>query len=281
MAGEPYFVPDANATCPPSQAEINAGLGTCIIAVVDITATTASGAVPSQADYAGEALLDFAGQATPQSPPTVSFNPPFAAAGHSATVSDAGSTTNWWAGGWWAGGYPNGQLNAAPYSIPASNILLNGSPAAGASVQVNPAVYCFYGGSSATSCNPGTADTPGAGVIFPSLLTGSVPIPAGYAPASATISIYEPNVWGSVFPGNNTNSAFPANDLTASGSVGITKLGYWEVASDGGIFSFGTANYYGSMGGKPLNKPVVGMAATPGRGRLLGGGLRRRHLRLR
>jgi hypothetical protein len=39
--------------------------------------------------------------------------------------------------------------------------------------------------------------------------------------------------------------------------------GYWEVASDGGIFSFGTAQFYGSMGGKPLNKPVVGMAATP------------------
>ena len=198
------FVPDPNALCPPSQAEINAGLSTCIIAITNISATTAPGAVPSQADFAGEALLDFAGQGTPQSPPTVAFNPPLAAAGHSATLSDAGASTNWWAGGWWAGGYPNGQLDAAPYTIPASNVLLNGSPAAGASVQVNPAVYCFYGGSSATSCNPGTADTPGAGVIFPSLLTGSVPIPAGYSPSSATISIYEPNVWGSVFPGNNT-----------------------------------------------------------------------------
>jgi hypothetical protein len=39
--------------------------------------------------------------------------------------------------------------------------------------------------------------------------------------------------------------------------------GYWEVASDGGIFSFGTAPFYGSMGGKPLNAPIVGMAATP------------------
>jgi len=34
------------------------------------------------------------------------------------------------------------------------------------------------------------------------------------------------------------------------------------VASDGGIFAFGNAQFYGSMGGKPLNKPVVGMAAT-------------------
>ena len=125
------FAADPNAQCPPSQAEINAGLGTCIIAVTDITATTATGAVPSQADFAGEALLDFSGQGTPQSPPTVSFNPPLAAAGHSATVSDAGASTNWWAGGWWAGGYPNGQLDAAPYSIPASNVLLNGNPLRG------------------------------------------------------------------------------------------------------------------------------------------------------
>jgi len=38
--------------------------------------------------------------------------------------------------------------------------------------------------------------------------------------------------------------------------------GYWLVASDGGVFSFGDASFYGSMGGKPLNKPVVGMAVA-------------------
>jgi hypothetical protein len=39
------------------------------------------------------------------------------------------------------------------------------------------------------------------------------------------------------------------------------------VATDGGIFSFGDARFYGSTGGIVLNKPVVGMAATPdGRG---------------
>ena len=35
------------------------------------------------------------------------------------------------------------------------------------------------------------------------------------------------------------------------------------VASDGGVFNFGDAGFYGSMGGTPLNKPIVGMAATP------------------
>ena len=35
------------------------------------------------------------------------------------------------------------------------------------------------------------------------------------------------------------------------------------MASDGGIFSYGDAGFYGSTGSMRLNKPVVGMAATP------------------
>ena len=39
--------------------------------------------------------------------------------------------------------------------------------------------------------------------------------------------------------------------------------GYWMVASDGGIFSFGDAAFLGSTGSIELNQPIVGMAATP------------------
>ena len=39
--------------------------------------------------------------------------------------------------------------------------------------------------------------------------------------------------------------------------------GYWNVATDGGIFAFGDAQFYGSTGSMHLNQPVVGMAATP------------------
>ncbi|HEV8624151.1 MAG TPA: hypothetical protein VG034_06820 [Acidimicrobiia bacterium] len=39
--------------------------------------------------------------------------------------------------------------------------------------------------------------------------------------------------------------------------------GYWMVASDGGIFSFGDAKFYGSTGNIKLNQPIVGIAATP------------------
>jgi hypothetical protein len=39
--------------------------------------------------------------------------------------------------------------------------------------------------------------------------------------------------------------------------------GYWEVASDGGVFSFGNAGFFGSTGGLRLNRPVDGIGATP------------------
>ena len=38
--------------------------------------------------------------------------------------------------------------------------------------------------------------------------------------------------------------------------------GYWMVASDGGIFAFGDAAFFGSTGNITLNKAVVGMAST-------------------
>ena len=43
-----------------------------------------------------------------------------------------------------------------------------------------------------------------------------------------------------------------------NGGVG----GYWLNATDGGVFSFGNAQFHGSTGGMVLNQPVVGMAAT-------------------
>ena len=39
--------------------------------------------------------------------------------------------------------------------------------------------------------------------------------------------------------------------------------GFWVAAADGGVFAVGDASFYGSAGGIHLNRPVVGMAATP------------------
>ncbi|MGD0880757.1 MAG: hypothetical protein ABSB09_04200 [Acidimicrobiales bacterium] len=39
--------------------------------------------------------------------------------------------------------------------------------------------------------------------------------------------------------------------------------GYWLVGIDGGVFAYGDATFYGSMGGQPINAPVAGIARTP------------------
>jgi hypothetical protein len=39
--------------------------------------------------------------------------------------------------------------------------------------------------------------------------------------------------------------------------------GYWLLASDGGVFSFGDARFHGSTGGMRLQGPIAGIAATP------------------
>jgi hypothetical protein len=39
--------------------------------------------------------------------------------------------------------------------------------------------------------------------------------------------------------------------------------GYVMVASDGGVFTFGDAQFYGSIGGIALSKPIVGIESTP------------------
>ncbi len=51
--------------------------------------------------------------------------------------------------------------------------------------------------------------------------------------------------------------------LTADAPSSLTPPGgLWTVATNGAITASGTAANYGSMGGKPLDKPIVGMAAT-------------------
>jgi CSLREA domain-containing protein len=63
-------------------------------------------------------------------------------------------------------------------------------------------------------------------------------------------------------PTDQRGAGRPQGVACDTGAVEVGQ-GYWEVASDGGIFSFGAASFFGSMGGIPLNQPVVGMASTP------------------
>ncbi len=59
----------------------------------------------------------------------------------------------------------------------------------------------------------------------------------------------------------------PLNQPVVAAVATGDHRGYWLVATDGGIFSFGDAAFFGSTGAIRLNQPIVGMAPTPdGRG---------------
>jgi hypothetical protein len=71
--------------------------------------------------------------------------------------------------------------------------------------------------------------------------------------------------------GEWTTLGFSDVDLESNGLVlnkpivgmAATPFGMWLVASDGGVFTAGSAGFFGSTGNVRLAKPMVGMAATP------------------
>ncbi len=64
--------------------------------------------------------------------------------------------------------------------------------------------------------------------------------------------------------GNLSNT--PLNKPVVGMAVSTDGGGYWMVATDGGVFNYGTSTFYGSMGGQHLNQPIVGMAMDPATG---------------
>ncbi len=80
---------DPNATCPPSQAELNMGLIGCALAMIDLTTFKVVGA--------GSALVNYSGQPLIPPGPTLAISAKKATPGQVVDVSDApGATTYWW-----------------------------------------------------------------------------------------------------------------------------------------------------------------------------------------
>ena len=118
---------------------------------------------------------------------------------------------------------------------------------------------------------------PGVTVTFSAPSSGAT---ATFAPCSSG----NPSAYGCVAT-TDSNGIATSSTLTASGSLGVFNVavlvpgvssgtftlsnvqsGYRTVASDGGIFTFGGAPFYGSTGAIHLNRPIVGMADANGGG---------------
>jgi uncharacterized protein (TIGR03118 family) len=83
----------------------------------------------------------------------------------------------------------------------------------------------------------------------------------------APISIH--GLWGLWF-GNGGNGGVTTKLYFAAGPDNethglfgsLTPGGYWLVGRDGGVFAYGAATFFGSMGGQALNSPVVAISST-------------------
>ncbi len=102
-------------------------------------------------------------------------------------------------------------------------------------------------------------------------LTGSViPVSIGPAGEAGDSSSFAPaiSVNGDVVAFASEAANLVAGDTNGVGDIFVhdrhpgAGLGYWLVASDGGIFSFG-APFYGSTGNTKLNRPIVGGFSSP------------------
>ncbi len=71
------------------------------------------------------------------------------------------------------------------------------------------------------------------------------------------------SVAGGAGAGLPTGSGMQLNAPIVGAAAAPDGSGYWLVAADGGVFSFGRAGFYGSTGSAHLNAPIVGIAATP------------------
>jgi hypothetical protein len=89
----------------------------------------------------------------------------------------------------------------------------------------------------------------------------------GIAPTPGNLGYWLVNRGGAASHfGNAGDLGMSATNALVVGLADVSAGGYWWAASDGGVFGLGTAPFYGSMGGTPLNAPAVGIASTSDHG---------------
>jgi Peptidase A4 family/IPT/TIG domain len=140
---------------------------------------------------------------------------------------------------------------------------------------------------SVTSISPASGSTAGGTAVaiqgnylygVTAVTFGGVPA-SGYLNADGSISVNAPpegpgTVPVLVYTAGGSSQSVPADaftyvtptpPVTSSGTPTSTH-GYWLDGSDGGIFTFGSAQFYGSTGSLKLQRPVVGIVPTADKG---------------
>jgi hypothetical protein len=171
---------DPNAVCPPTAAQINAGLIGCGLATIDLTSFRPLGAGSAVVQYTGDPLFPPG--------PTLALSTTTAAAGQSVTVSDApGASTHWWLSTLLA---LESLLGGGSPPAPAVTVSMTGRRAtltAPNNITVSPAVYN----------NP---------VLSPPKISGTFTVPAKRANGNQKVTVtYQAQLLG--FSLSNTATA--------------------------------------------------------------------------
>lgn len=193
-----FTTTDPNGVCPPTQAQINAGLFGCAIAVASTTLAPVTGA---------EYLIQYASQSTPPNPPTIQPLQTTGSEGSLINVSDAtGNTGYWWGSAvqavqaFGAGAppaiAPNSCTGVGYGNVPASYLadvwfvtgtstVIGGGPASGVTISND----CYDGKT-----------------LSPPVLGGTITVPATVVSGTAyTVVLCEVNT--TPYPSNSTSAA--------------------------------------------------------------------------
>jgi len=173
------------------------------------------------------------------------------------TAPAAGACSANLGGGSYKTGYPYIETTLSPTVLPAggSNITL-------------PTVTAQFVAS-------GPVGTRVSATISEYQLTISVALAAPPAPPLAIVFDGYPSCANcdpvkTVAPAYANPTRLATTVIGAPGTVGSLPFSddnaYLAAASDGGVFAYGDANFFGSMGGHPLNAPIVGMTETADQG---------------
>ena len=190
----------------------------------------------------------------------------YAAAGDGSTFTDITSANNDYTDTYGGADFPAGPgYNlASGLGTPVDqnlSIALQGADGCPSVASVSPNTGPVSGGGAITVTGGGFANA--TSVTFGSVGAGQI---VSQTPTS--ITVVPPGAGGprcvdiTVANSQGISAKSPADQYGYGGDLNCGQ-GYRFVASDGGVFDFGDATFWGSTGGIHLNEPVVGMAVTP------------------
>jgi IPT/TIG domain len=284
-----FSATDPNAKCPPTAAQINAGLTGCAVAVATLSGT----------NY-GDAILDYASQPAPATP-SLALGSASAKAGAEVTVTNGTGPGDFWGNvfndttlttsditiGTTAAGSTDATVSAGSYKITTKGSKTTYGPLVVPAISGEFVVPCGITGThTVTVTEPNQSLIAGtiAGTATLDVLPGTNPTVTGISPTrgpsggGTAVTITGCNFTGatSVSFGTKAAASFTVNSDTSitavsppgSGTVNVvvTKSGvssttsvgteftygfqgYDLVGSDGGTFNFGDAKNYGSLPG--------------------------------